>query len=415
MKFSPQTGLFTVFTIPSYSPQGITAGPDGNLWFTELTGKIARLTSDGVLAEFAIPPGIVAGGITVGKDGDLWFTDGSGIGRLRPTDGTITTFTLPGNVAPGDITAGSDGTIWFTEGTSFTEGNKVGRLSPTGDFREFSVATIGGGPVGITPGPDGNVWFTEWDVPTVPDWESRHDKIARITPAGVITEFTLPTVHSGPIGITTGPDGNLWFAEGSGSIGRITPEGTITEFKIPTDHVRPVDITVDRDGNIWFTDFYLSTNFESQQLGELVLADLLAPKVASGASGGAASPAEAKMQKALNQDNPSSSDVAVVWSEQQRLLEAGPAEPGSDFGSLNVQQNTLANPAGSAIRAVDSETTPNVKRLGSSEKGIASTQALAQRRSATEPLGEVQPSFGEDAGAPLGLVLSSADRFFTQF
>src|SRR5262249_49346000 len=40
----------------------------------------------------------------------------------------------------------------------------------------------------------------------------------------------LPTGH-GAIGITEGPDGNLWFAEfDANAIGRITPTGTITEF-----------------------------------------------------------------------------------------------------------------------------------------------------------------------------------------
>ena len=41
----------------------------------------------------------------------------------------------------------------------------------------------------------------------------------------------MPTAGSRPFGITTGPDGNLWFTEyGGDKIGRITPSGTITEF-----------------------------------------------------------------------------------------------------------------------------------------------------------------------------------------
>ena len=40
-----EAGLFTEFPIPTAgsSPNGITAGPDGNLWFTEFhTAKVAR-------------------------------------------------------------------------------------------------------------------------------------------------------------------------------------------------------------------------------------------------------------------------------------------------------------------------------------------------------------------------------------
>ena len=58
-------------------------------------------------------------------------------------------------------------------------------------------------PVSIAAGPDGDVWFTE----------AEGDKIGRITPAGTITEYSLPTANSCPGGIAAGPDGNLWFTE----------------------------------------------------------------------------------------------------------------------------------------------------------------------------------------------------------
>jgi virginiamycin B lyase len=45
-----------------------------------------------------------------------------------------------------------------------------------------------------------------------------------------ITEFTLPTSNVDLQLITAGPDGDVWFAAGAGSLGRITPAGVITEF-----------------------------------------------------------------------------------------------------------------------------------------------------------------------------------------
>ena len=40
----------------------------------------------------------------------------------------------------------------------------------------------------------------------------------------MVTEFSLSTVNSEPLGITSGSDGNLWFIESNGNkIGRITP------------------------------------------------------------------------------------------------------------------------------------------------------------------------------------------------
>ena len=84
----------------------------------------------------------------------------------------------------------------------------------------FPLPTVGALPAAITSGPDGALWFVEAFV----------GKIGRITTAGVITEFTIPTASSFAA-ITSGPDGALWFAENSGSkLGRITTAGMITEL-----------------------------------------------------------------------------------------------------------------------------------------------------------------------------------------
>ena len=65
-------------------------------------------------------------------------------------------------------------------------------------------------------------------------------KIGRITTAGVITEYPIPTPAGVPDGITAGPDGALWFIEYAGNkIGRITTAGVITEFPIPTANSHP--------------------------------------------------------------------------------------------------------------------------------------------------------------------------------
>jgi virginiamycin B lyase len=48
--------------------------------------------------------------------------------------------------------------MWFTE----TDGNRIGRITPKGVVTEFSKGiTKGAGPIGIAAGPDGNMWFTE--------------------------------------------------------------------------------------------------------------------------------------------------------------------------------------------------------------------------------------------------------------
>jgi streptogramin lyase len=76
--------------------------------------------------------------------------------------------------------------------------------------------------------------------------------------AGAATRFrevAIPTANSSPVGITAGPDGNLWFTENAGNkIGRITTTGVITEFPVPSSDSSPYGITAGQDGNLWFTD-----------------------------------------------------------------------------------------------------------------------------------------------------------------
>jgi virginiamycin B lyase len=92
------------------------------------------------------------------------------------------------------------------------------------------------------------LWFTETGA----------NKIGRITTAGVITEFPIPTANSQPNGITTGPDGNLWFAEtgtgpGLGGIGRMTTEGVFTEYRLGLTQSQPYGITSGPGGALWYT------------------------------------------------------------------------------------------------------------------------------------------------------------------
>jgi virginiamycin B lyase len=66
---------------------------------------------------------------------------------------------------------------------------------------------------------------------------------------GQVHEFPAP---DDSWGITTGPDGNLWFTEFSNNkIGRITPSGTVTEFSgISTGGLFYADIAAGPDGNV---------------------------------------------------------------------------------------------------------------------------------------------------------------------
>jgi virginiamycin B lyase len=235
--------LFAVPTMDA-SPNVIAPGPDGNLWFTEdNASQVGRVTAAGSVTEFAIPTN--AAGITGGPDGNVWFTESATnmIGRITPDGSSVTEFPIPppaggGTSGLSSITTGPDGNLWFTEGF----GNKIGRITPDGSsVTEFDIPTPNSSPSVIILGPDGNLWFVEQDA----------SQIGRITPDGSSVE-EFDSLGS-PLTISAGADGNLWFCAGGsiGGIGRVTPVGVVTLFNGYCGN----SITNGPDNNLWFTSF----------------------------------------------------------------------------------------------------------------------------------------------------------------
>jgi virginiamycin B lyase len=116
---------------PGAAPFGIALGPDGAVWFAELSGRqVGRIAPDGALTEYPIPSGNSSRFVAVGPDGAVWFTSGAGnrIGRVA-ADGWVTEYPLPAEGSdPNGITAGPDGALWFTE----QAGNRIGRMTTGG-------------------------------------------------------------------------------------------------------------------------------------------------------------------------------------------------------------------------------------------------------------------------------------------
>ena len=308
------TGQFLEVSIPSgHSALGpIAAGPDGNVWFTE-TNAVARVSPIGVVTEFPVAPNARLTGITAGPDGNVWFMDSGNqqVGKITPT-GAVTEFPIPN--APGlkslsennayhNITAGPDGNVWFTteagnSKTRFVTG-EIGRITPAGDVTLTRIPSTRASQHGklfgkssnngtladaITAGPDGNVWFTEHQQNGVAG-------IGKITPAGRISQFVIPTTPKGAkasdysLSITTGPDHNLWFnltppttsndTTPAPFIGRATPAGKVNVYAIPNAKDTQgallaegaESIIAGPDGKLWFT---ASTQQYLSQTGRVI-------------------------------------------------------------------------------------------------------------------------------------------------
>ena len=102
----PTTHAIIETTVPTAGsgPNGITAGPDGNLWFTEQDGdKIGSINpvTRGI-TEIPLSAGSEPQGIMAGPDGNLWFAEvrAREAGVVTPTLRLVATAEPPASVAP---------------------------------------------------------------------------------------------------------------------------------------------------------------------------------------------------------------------------------------------------------------------------------------------------------------------------
>ena len=211
--FTPEKrGSVTLYTdtFGDPAPQGIVAGPDNALWFTDPGNDvIGRITTTGQYTLQKPVGAEVSVGITVGLDGALWFTiqqSEAQIGRMT-TGGKVTLFPDGGGAYPQGITTGPDGALWFAESNG-----KVGRMTTKGRVKHFSVAPSDATLKGIVTGPDGALWVAQYVV----GGSRLSNQVIRVTTSGKKKSFT---VGSGPQFICVGPDGALWFTEsGAGAM-----------------------------------------------------------------------------------------------------------------------------------------------------------------------------------------------------
>lgn len=238
-RFDPGTGQFQNFDtpMPLSVPGGMDLDGQGNLWMPGVTSNsLIRVdTSDGTMSEVLLPwanafqtevlnlplhVGLgLSNDIAWGADNALWFTLGGldSIGRYDPATGAFSKYPVPGEILGqvhslfGIMKPGPGRTIVF----GVPQMNKIGMVDvDTKAITQFTMPTPLSFPVGVRTAPsDGSIWVGE----------SLGMKIARINAAtGQITEYPLLGVH----GLLTSILGDLL----GGSLGNPLPmPGPIAE------------------------------------------------------------------------------------------------------------------------------------------------------------------------------------------
>jgi virginiamycin B lyase len=244
----------TEFPLESKSISSVAQAPDGTIVYSAShpyggtasngpgwLGFVGRIGQNGPLGETAVPPSF-PGDIAVGSEGDAYLTPSSGgIARLTPS-GEWSSTAARQTASERSVSPAAGGGVWFVQRSDQTV-DTVGRISAAGQVSEFPIPSHESGPHAIVEGHEGDAWFTEYFA----------DKIGRVTPSGQITEFPVPK-GTGPYDITVDGGGNIWFTGLTAtSIGRISPEGMVAMFPLPSG-VNAGAIAAGPDGRIWFTE-----------------------------------------------------------------------------------------------------------------------------------------------------------------
>jgi virginiamycin B lyase len=218
-------GRVTEFATPTRDagPGSITTGPDGNAWFTETApdgaAAVARITPGGTVTEFTVarlpylgttvPADL--GTIVAGPSDRLWFATGLGAGSIT-TDGEVATLALPEPASPAGIAAAADGTLWVTESSLA----RIDRVAPSGELSPLALPDFADG-VSIVAGPDGAMYFTQSAAHTL--WRATGDALEpidlqlvdRVRRAARAKPLTVAE-NGGAPGLAAGPAGTLWIA-----------------------------------------------------------------------------------------------------------------------------------------------------------------------------------------------------------
>lgn len=242
---------------PHARPHDPAIAPDGALWVTEqMANKLGRLDPNtGQFREYPLktadsgPHGLVAD-----KDGNIWFAAifKGYIGKLDPKTGEVTEYPIPDPQAKDPHTPALDqsGTLWFT----MEQSNFIGRLDPrSGEIKVKEVPTPHAVPYGIVVTSESIPFFCEFGT----------NKLGSIDPKTMaIREYPLPE-GARPRRLTLASDDTIYYSDyARGYLGHFDPKtGKVEQWASPGGAgSKPYGITTTPDGMIWYSESGVQPN-----------------------------------------------------------------------------------------------------------------------------------------------------------
>jgi virginiamycin B lyase len=245
------TSVLEEYSIPPGSrPHDVAPAPDGAVWYTaQGSGELGRLDpATGETHHIALGQGSAPHGVIVGPDGAPWVTDGglNAIVRVDPATEEVQSFALPEGAGYANLNTATfdhNGVLWFTGQSGI-----YGRLDPAVEQVEVFDAPRGRGPYGISTTPDGVVYYASL----------AGSYIARLNlETGAATVLEPPTPGQGARRVWPDSQGRVWVSEWNG--GQVALYDPATdgwrEWRLSGDSPLPYAVYVDEQDMVWLSDF----------------------------------------------------------------------------------------------------------------------------------------------------------------
>jgi virginiamycin B lyase len=241
---SPRAEQVSYFPVPRGShPHDVAPAPDGTVWYAAQSAGALGST-----IQISLGPNSAPHGVIVGPDRAAWVTDGgqNAIVRVKPGTHVIKKFPLAKGFEDANLnTATFDrvGVLWFTG-----QNGIYGRVESAGGKVDAWKAPKGVGPYGVTTTPNGEVWYASL----------AGDHIARVdTVSGEATMVARPRPRVGPRRIWSDSKGLLWVSFWtSGELGRYDPQKkSWTVWPLPKSKEGCYAIFVDNKDRVWVSDW----------------------------------------------------------------------------------------------------------------------------------------------------------------